>query len=277
MKIAAGLWELTLAPELGGAITALRRDGQDVLRPAREGAGEPLQLSSFAMVPYANRIANGRFEADGVRYWIAPNHDGQDHPLHGVSWLRAWDVAASDETSATLVHHHSAEKAWPWSYRAEQHFALDEVGLSIALTLTNTDDRAMPASMGFHPYFPADADMTLRFEAEWVWMRDEQFLPSTLAYANVFGDWKSGLPVRQNALIDNSYVGWKGSARIVRADGDVLLTGEGTPVLHLYTPPGEPYFCAEPATSMPDVFNRSTPVTLRPGQQHRISMAIRSA
>lgn len=277
MKLAAGPWELALAPELGGAITALRRGGQDVLRPAPEGATEPFLLSSFAMVPYANRIANGRFETGGMRHRIAPNHDGQDHPLHGVSWLRAWSVTTSEATSATLVHDHSAGKAWPWSCRAEQRFALDEGGLSIALTLTNEDERPMPTSMGFHPYFPADADMTLRFEAEWVWMRDEESLPSTLAYANVFCDWKSGGPVQQNALIDNSYVGWKGSARIARPDGDVLLTGDGTPVLHLYTPPGEPFFCAEPATSMPDVFNRSTPVTLQPGQSHRIGMTIRSA
>ncbi|MDH7637369.1 aldose 1-epimerase [Sphingomonas oryzagri] len=277
MRIAAGSWELALAPELGGGITALRRDGQDVLRAAPEGANEPLQLSSFAMVPYANRIANGRFEADGAHYSIAVNYAGQDHPLHGVSWLRPWNVAASDATSATLAHVHSADEAWPWSYRAEQHFALDEAGLSIALTLTNTDGRAMPASMGFHPYFPATTDTTLRFDADGMWERDERFLPSTLAGADVFGDWSSGQSVQTPTLIDNSYVGWAGSARISRSDGDVLLTGEGTPVLHLYTPPGEPFFCAEPATSMPDAFNRSTPVMLQPGEQHRIGMAIRSA
>jgi aldose 1-epimerase len=277
MKLFAGAWDLTLAPELGGAITALRRQGQDVLRPAPEGATEPFLLASFAMVPYANRIAHGRFAAGGEHHAIAPNHEGQDHPLHGVSWLRSWEVEASDATSATLVHRHAADEAWPWSYRAEQHLALDEGGLAITLTLTNEDEREMPASLGFHPYFPASGETALRFDADELWLRDEQCLPSTLAPADAFGDWGQGAPVQGAPFIDNSYVGWAGTARIARPDGDVLLTGENTPVLHLYIPPGEPFFCVEPATSMPDAFNRSTPVMLRPGQQHRIGMAIRTA
>lgn len=98
-----------------------------------------------------------------------------------------------------------------------------------------------------------------------------------LAAADSFGDWESGGPVQGAPFIDNSYVGWTGTTRITRPDGDLLLTGENTPVLHLYTPPGEPFFCMEPATSTPDAFNRSTPVTLGPGQSHRIGMAIRTA
>jgi len=277
MKLSAGTWTLTIAPELGGAITALRRQGEDVLRPAPDGAREPFLLASFPMAPYANRIANGRFEAGGERYALVPNHDGQDHPLHGVSWLRPWDVETSDASSATLVHRHSGDATWPWSYRAEQHFALDEAGLSIALTLINEHDRPMPASLGFHPYFPASATMALRFEADEVWLHDEQCLPSMLAAADSFGDWESGGPVQGAPFIDNSYVGWTCTTRITRPDGDLLLTGENTPVLHLYTPPGEPFFCMEPATSTPDAFNRSTPVTLGPGQSHRIGMAIRTA
>jgi aldose 1-epimerase len=277
MKLSAGTWELTLAPELGGAITALRRRGQDVLRPAPEGATEPFLLASFAMVPYANRIAHGRFEAGGERHALGPNHEGQDHPLHGVSWLRRWEVEASDASSATIVHRHAADAAWPWSYRVAQHVALHEDGLSIALTLVNEDDRAMPASLGFHPYFPAGEGVALRFDADEMWLRDEHCLPSTLAPADAFGDWGRGLPVRGAPFIDNSYVGWAGAVRIARADGDLLLTGENTPVLHLYTPPGELFFCVEPATSMPDAFNRSAPVTLAPGQRHRIGMAIRTA
>lgn len=277
MKLAAGTWTLTLAPELGGAITALRRQGEDVLRPAPAGATEPFLLASFAMVPYANRIAHGRFAADGTHYALAPNHDGQDHPLHGVSWLHPWNVEASDVASATLVHRHAADATWPWSYRAEQHFALSGDGLSIALTLISEDDRPMPASLGFHPYFPVSEGMALRFDADAVWLRDEQCLPSTLAAADSFGNWGRGGPVRGAPFIDNSYVGWTGTARITRADGDLLLVGENTPVLHLYTPPGEPFFCVEPATSMPDAFNRSTPILLEPGQQYRIGMAIRTA
>jgi aldose 1-epimerase len=44
-------------------------------------------------------------------------------------------------------------KAWPYSYQAEQIFTLDDSSLEIMLTLTNQDQRAMPAGFGLYPFF----------------------------------------------------------------------------------------------------------------------------
>lgn len=274
MKLAAGEWTMGLAPDRGGAITGLRWRGEDILRPAREDATDLFLFSSFAMVPYANRIAHGRLDIEGVQARIPANHPDQAHPLHGVGWLRAWTCTATDETSATLAHEHAADEHWPWAYRASQHFLLDAGGLDVSLQVTNLADHAMPASLGFHPYFATDGVTSLRFEADGVWMRDAECLPTELAPAGALGDWAHGESPCRERLIDNSYAGWSGRAHIARPSGDILLIGTNTPVFHLCAPPGADFFCAEPATAIPDAANRGEARILPPGESFSIAMRI---
>ena len=66
----AGPWEAGLLPSLGGAIAYLTRDGRDVLRRAPEGVDDPLATGCFPLVPYANRIAHGRFSFAGAAFLL---------------------------------------------------------------------------------------------------------------------------------------------------------------------------------------------------------------
>jgi len=274
MRLACGAWELDLLPALGGAIAALRRDGADIFRPTPHDAQHPLEAACFPLVPYANRIADGRFRFEGERYVIPRNVADQAHPLHGTGWLQPWTVEQSDERSATLHYRHGADDGWPWAHDAEQRIVLGDEGLHVTLSLTNTGDRAMPFSLGLHPYFTKARVSRLRFDAERVWLIDDAFLPTEPAPADRLGDWAAGETVERTSLIDNSYEGWSGNATISRDDGDLRLAGMSTPFLHVFTPPGEPYFCVEPVTAMPDAFNRAVPAVLQPGESHAITMTL---
>ncbi len=274
MRLACGAWELDLRPALGGAIGALRRDGADIFRPTPHDARHPLEAACFPLVPYANRIADGRFSFEGERYVIPRNVADQAHPLHGTGWLQPWTVEQSDERSATLHYRHGADGGWPWAHDAEQRIVLGDEGLHVTLSLTNTGDRAMPFSLGLHPYFTKAGVSRLRFDAERMWLIDDAFLPTKPAPADRLGDWAAGETVERTSLIDNSYEGWSGTATILRDDGDLRLAGTNTSFLHVFTPPGEPYFCVEPVTAMPDAFNRAVPAVLQPGESHAITMTL---
>lgn len=268
-------WSLSLRPELGGAIAALRYAGSDVLRPTAAGAGDPLQTSCFALVPYANRIADGRFAFDGEAHRLPHNAEGQAHPLHGVGWKRGWDIAAEDATSVTLAHAHAADADWPWSYHAEQRFTLSLAGLRIDLQVTSDDARPMPVGLGFHPYFPATAETRLRFAADSVWLADADMLPTEPAAAAHFADWSAGAAVQREALIDNCYAGWSGSARIDTGAATLRIRAENVSFLHLFVPPGRDFFCVEPVGTMPDALNRAPPATvLARGESHAIAMTL---
>lgn len=275
MKLAAGDWALEVAPERGGAILSLTRGGRDVLRPTPAVISDAFDLACFPLLPYANRIASGTFAWEGETVRVPRNHPRQAHPLHGIGWLLPWTVAAADKTSVVMRLEHVGDASWPWAFSAEQRLALSPDGLAATLSIVNEDARAMPGSLGFHPYFAA-ADR-LRFGAGGVWLADDEMLPELHAAADALGDWSEGGTLSRADLVDHCYTDWAGTATIVRADGDVVLAAEGSPALHVYVPPGEDFFCAEPVTAMPDAVNRGEAATLAPGERMSIGMRIGNA
>src|SRR3546814_5231035 len=72
------------------------------------------------------------------------------------------------------------------------------------LTLRNIGDEAMPAGLGFHPYFQADEDSSLQFQADRLWLAAADLLPVREVAADALGDWSAGAPVRGDGLIDRS-------------------------------------------------------------------------
>ena len=101
--------------------------------------------------------------------------------------------------------------------------------------------------------------------------------PARHAAADALGDWSAAGPLARPDLIDHCYTGWTGPATIARSDGDVLLEADGATGLHVYVPPGEAFFCAEPVTAMPNAVNHGEAIALAAGERASITMRIRGA
>jgi aldose 1-epimerase len=274
LRLSAGAWDACVVPEQGGAIARLDHAKRSVLRPAPEGATDPFAYACFALIPYANRIADGRLECGGDEYRLPPNHAGQRHPLHGIGWLAPWSVTAFDHVGLTMELRHGGDGAWPWSFSATQMLLLSAAGIRAVLTLRNDSDRTMPYSLGFHPYFATSPDDRLTFAAGGVWLANEEMLPIAHAAHDALGDWSNLAPLASGALIDNCYTGWSGHAKIMRGDTAIVLEGGNTPNLHLYRPPHEDFICLEPVTAIPDALSRISDQALAPGGRAEITMRI---
>jgi aldose 1-epimerase len=278
--IEKGMARLVLAPEVGGAVAAFQVAGRDVMRPMAAGATDALLAASFPLVPFCNRIPNGRFVFEGREVVLPPNLGDHPHALHGQGWRGAWAVEKVEDGEVVLSYEHAPD-AWPWAYRAEQRFALSEIGFRVELSVTNTSDTPMPAGLGFHPYFPAREGETLTAANNGVWMIDADVLP-TVHHAGVWGpDWASGAGVTGHELIDHCYTGWNQRA-VLSAPGapDTVITGSPEcHWLHVYVPPGEGYLCVEPCASRPNPFGdgETGMVTLAPGESRSIWMEIATA
>lgn len=207
---------LVLAPEKGGAIAALRWRGNDILRPLPENGEQRANLSGcFPLVPYSNRIAQGRFLFQGQQVTLKKNFGDHPHPLHGNGWLSAWKLTAQTSDSLTLTMNHMAQGAsfedWPWPFKATQVFVLTGGGLQITLTLCNLAAHPVPAGLGFHPYFANAADCEVQFSAQKVWLNNENSLPDNEVVAPECWNYKAfrrPLP----ASVDNCFTQWSGSA-----------------------------------------------------------------
>lgn len=213
-----GAARLELSPEIGGAVRRFTLEGRDILRPVPERATDVLDLASFPLVPFCNRIPNGRFDFEGREVTLPPNLGDHPHALHGQGWQRPWTVERLEGGEAVLAYDHPPGD-WPWAYRAEQHFVLNPSGLWMGLSVTNRGDQAMPAGLGFHPYFPRRPGERLQAAVDGVWMIDETVLP-TVHHAGAWGpDWAAGADVQgDERLIDHCYTGWTQRAELSAPD-----------------------------------------------------------
>ncbi|GAA0564758.1 aldose 1-epimerase [Rhizomicrobium electricum] len=259
ITLGRGKFELDIAPDFGGAITRFEMAGKPVMRPVKPGETNVLEMCSFPLVPYANRIAGGIFDFGGRTYRLPLNFGEHPHSLHGHGWQAPWKVEVLSRDRLSLVFEHAAD-AWDWAYTAEQVFTMTEDGMVLALTLKNRADKPMPYSLGVHPYFPRRPGSTLKASVKGMWLADETMLPTDLVEAGRLVDLNAGQVVSKAPFVDNTFTGWQGPAIITQPELGLeiaLTASDNSAFLHAFMPEGADFFCAEPTTAMPNAFNRS--------------------
>lgn len=247
-----------------------------LLRSAPPGSADPLDMASFPLVPYANRIAQGRYGVDGQSYQLPRNFGDHPHSIHGFGWQLPWQVLEQSGQEAWLAHRHAGDAGWPWPYCAQQHVRLNADALDVTLSVRNLGEAPMPCGLGFHPYFALHAGTMLRFRADTLWLSTPDMLPDRAVPADTLGHWSQGAAVAGDSLIDNAYGGWDGTAIVDRGDGIRLtLRAQDADHLHLFRPPGGDFFCLEPVSHMPDAINREQGMAmLAPGATQTLTMTL---
>ena len=129
-----------LDPEHGGRIASLRVEGVELL--VTEGETE-FRWGIFPMVPFAGRIAHGRFNFGGVDHELPPRHEG--HAMHGTLLDVAWSQGDAGTMTAKL------DNRWPFAGTVEHEVTLADGALHATLRLRA--EEAMPATIGWHPWF----------------------------------------------------------------------------------------------------------------------------
>lgn len=250
-----------VAPQAGGALAGFwwERDGRriDWLRPASAtdvARGAVDAMACFPLVPWGNRIRDGRFQFCG-REVAQPG--GGTHALHGHGWRRPWQVIDRTAERVELDYVHEPDE-WPWRYRACQTVALARGAVSLTLEVVNLSDEVMPAGLGFHPYFPSTANAAVQAAARSVWLTDADKLPRECVPVPASWDFTAGRRLAELEL-DNVFAGWNGKALISWPERAHRLVIEGDwPMLSflaVYQPPSCDWFCVEPMSHCPDAIN----------------------
>ncbi|MBX2811161.1 MAG: aldose 1-epimerase [Myxococcales bacterium] len=239
-----------------------------------------LETACFPLVPFSNRIANGRFEWKGQAIVLTPNLPDSDHPhpLHGFGWLSGWEVLQSASTKAVLGHRYNGGE-WPWNYEAEQGFELDQSGLVHSLMVRNLSDIPMPAGLGFHPYFPKDEQTIYHGLHRGEWQTSDDVLPRQLVEAERAMDWWKGQPVGTRS-VDTVYTEREGSLKITQPTHGYcveITPSSNLPFTVVYSPKGEDYFCLEGVSHPTNALNCRTGANhiavLEPGEHMRVAVS----
>jgi aldose 1-epimerase len=272
--------EAGLRPQVGGSFTHFvdLDAGQpiDLLHRSKPGYTDVLDSSGFPLVPFCNRVRDGRFSFRGRQVQLPPNLPPQKHPLHGQGWRNPWTVARAQETSAELVYRHEPGD-WPWAYEARLTVALEGRGLSVALACRNLADETMPCGLGLHPYYPCDGQTVLDTAATDVWTVDDEVMPVQAVPA--VGRYALSDRLVCGQGLDNGYDGWSGDATIRWPDkGRALRLTSEAPRFQLFSPPEGGMIAAEPVTNANAALNRPEAEwpglglwLLEPGEEARLT------
>jgi aldose 1-epimerase len=293
LALNSGRFAAGVSPALGGTLAYfgfLEDKAVDFVRPtlARALAERDVRSTSgYPLVPYSNRIGEGRFRFEDVSYKLDLNSVIPMHPIHGVGWLRPWSVRnvksvrTGQQTMigrVTLALTHVAsgpnDRAWPWSFEALQNFELDDDQLRWGIAVTNRDTRAMPAGIGMHPFFPKTPATEVRFAARSVWRNNDRMLP--LGRTPVPPEWNfTARRPTAELNVDNCFGGWSGGAQIVWPERGWGLQIDADPVfghLVVFTTPARDSIAIEPishannAVNLVHEYNDTGLVALQPGQ-----------
>ena len=272
-ELHAGALRLALRPDLGGSIAGLWHGETPVLRSTEPvHLAQPRASASYPLVPYSNRLGYCQFDWHGKSYTTAPNFGDNPHSVHGVAWLREWEVISSSPVDAGLRYRHVPDAHWPFAFEVVQYFNLTSQALTVQFVFTNTDALAQPAGLGWHPYFPKRERSRLHIDVASRWDSDATQLP-------IRREAQPGIDADVADLdFDNCFEGWKGAARIRDETFSLELTST-LPYLVVYTPQDKDYFCVEPVSHVSDAIHRVDPAahglrTLQPGETFEASMTL---
>ena len=86
--------------------------------------------------------------------------------IHGFADLVPWQVkkAGDDAIELTLAPNGLTKFVYPFDFLLTMRYTLTGAAATLALTVENTGDKAMPFSVGFHPYFAASKLENVTFD-----------------------------------------------------------------------------------------------------------------
>jgi len=275
----------TILPAAGNVVAQLTMRGTPILRwpydSLTDFQARPAWNGIPLLAPWANRLDEQAFHANGVRYPLNPDSIDPRWPLpiHGfLGFAAGWRVTAEGaDASGCWVT--SRLEVWrrpewmaqfPFAHDLVMTHRLADGRLSIETTIQNHSDSPLPVAIGFHPYFhlgdaPRDT-WVLSLPAQRRWVLSPALLPTgeTVPTDAVYADRHA---IRLDGLaLDDVFTDLDrdeaGLATIVaQGQGRAIevTLGPRFRALVVYAPEPRandaPFICIEPMAAITNAFN----------------------
>jgi aldose 1-epimerase len=233
------------------------------------------------LVPWPNRIEDGRYEFDGRSHQLALNEPERRNAIHGLVRWSHWRVV--DRAADTVVFEHLLypQPGYPFALELRAEYSLSEEGLAVRIDATNAGTGAAPFGAGWHPYLAVESnvvdDVELRVPAATVLVANERGLPvGSTAAAGDGLDFREAKPIGP-AKLDHCFTDLErdGHGRAAARVGTTTLwVDESFPYLMVFTGDGLPdvdrrSVAVEPMTCAPNAFRSGDGlIRLEPGETH---------
>ncbi len=229
LELTAGDLRVTVV-EVGGGVRTFTDAGAAVLDGYEAG-----EIATFAkgqaLIPWPNRLADGRYESAGSNYQLALTEPAKGNAIHGLVRWANWRVTEHKSSSAQLSLMLHPQAGYPFALALETDYMLDAKGLTVRTKARNVGRETAPYGVGFHPYITAgthavdcaqlQVPATIRLEL------DERGIPTGRRLAVDGGEYD----FRQPRAI--------GSTKLDTAFGDLVRGSDGYARVRLQSPDGK--------------------------------------
>lgn len=263
---------------------SLSFDGTELL----DGYESPEQLPAKAwnksgwLLPFPNRLRDGRYEFEGKAYQFPINEAAKNNNLHGIFPLNYdFELRGADESQAGVwlkmgFSYLGELDYYPFPFDFEVIFSLsDGQRLEVGVSIKNLGAGNMPIGFGWHPYFRLQGmanDWQLQLPSCARVQMDDRQLPTGQRNKAVDFPPTSWTRIGSSNL-DDCFVltGDEARAEVHLSDGTRQLTfwqdAKASPFFQLFVPPTRHCIAWEPMSCNVNAFQNGEGLrTLRPNE-----------
>lgn len=259
-----------LTPQYGACLLDLRFKGLSVL----DGYKTPEELvenawsKNVVLLPYPNRLRDGRYTHAGKTYQFDINNPDTSNSLHGFGKdapmsVEKVEITDNEATIQCTWQHDGSHKAYPFRFTFGIKMTLSKGAFEVEMIFTNDDSIAIPAGLGWHPYFIMSErvdDTSLQMPESQFIVIDDRMLPT--GEKQPYSAFDTLKKIGTTNLDNGFFITAKGkeASVILESERGKLHYWQELGVgkwqfLQMFTPPHRKSIAVEPMTCNIDAFN----------------------
>jgi aldose 1-epimerase len=162
VRIKKGDTEAEILPK-GAYLYSLKIRDKDVI--LKGNLERPTRGGMAILIPYANRVKNGEYTFEGIKYVLPKNKEG--NAIHGLVLDKEFKVMEKREDSITLDYELEHE-GYPTKLDCLIIYKIFKHGIRVKINVKNIGSKRAPLTVGAHPYFIVSDDWKIITENEGV-------------------------------------------------------------------------------------------------------------
>ena len=242
-------------------------------------------FKSAKLSPFVCRVKDGKYKF-GEGTFELKKYASNGNALHGLLYDCSFTVASQwqNESEAAVVLEYlydNQKEGFPFIYKCSVEYKLSVNNiLSVSTTITNLDNKLMPITDGWHPYFTlGDSinDYLVEFQSKTMLEFDDKLIPTgkQIPY-ETFGS----LTLLGNTFFDNCFAldftecqplcVVRNPLKNIQVE---FYPEKSYPYLQIYTPDSRKSIAIENLSAPPDAFNNGIDLKiLQPGEEATFSV-----
>lgn len=249
-------------------------------------------FKSAKLIPFPNRINNGKYSWDNKSYQLQINSIKQNQSIHGLLYNKEFEISKTkiSENMASLefeYYYNKEDAGFPFCFKTLiKHALIDNKGYKCTTTIKNMDTKRIPIGDGWHPYLKTNEkinNILLKIPSTKMIQTDEKMIPT--GHTKLFQKFLNPSKIREEKLDIGFALEKKEGIAITelydpQQDLRIVLWQETGKrkynYLQIFTHPSRMSIAIEPMTCNIDAFNNKEGlITLKSDESFKACYGIR--